>query len=247
MTITTGASRRTRGQAILFMTMSLTTMLGMAGLVVDIGWGYWRKEAAQTAAASAASAAIAAASAGTACGSGWNCSTSYSCAASPSLPASNNLDNGCLYAKQNGFLNTGRQTVTLKSGSGAPPTTSGVAAAYYVVATITESQPTLFSAALGQSWMQITGQATAILLRGSGGGCVYVLDRTASGAWTQTGGNFTSGCGIYIDSNSPTALSLTGGLIGLSGGSDIDIVGNKTSSGGTIAFSAAARSRRDKP
>jgi hypothetical protein len=236
MATTTGPVRGTRGQALLFITMSLTAMLGLMGMVFDVGWGYWRKEAAQTAAASAASAAIAAASSGTACGSGWDCTSSYSCAASPSLPVSNNLDNGCLYAKQNGFLNTGRQTVTLKSGSGAPPTTSGVSAAYYVVATVTESIPTLFSAALGQPWMQVKGQATGILLQGGGGGCVFVLDGTASGSWTQSGGTFTTGCGIYIDSNSASALTMSGGNIGLSGGSSLYIVGNKSQTGGNITF-----------
>ncbi len=216
--------------------MSLTTMLGLTGMVVDVGWGYWRKEAAQTAATAAASAAIAAASAGTACGTGWNCSASYSCAASPTLPASSNLDNGCLYAKQNGFLNTGRQTVTMKGGTGTPPTAPGVTVAYYVVATVTERIPTLFSAALGQPWMQITGQATGGLLQGGGGGCVYVLDRTASGAWSQSGGNFTTGCGIYIDSSSPTAMNMSGGNVALTSGSSLYIVGNKSSTGGNVTF-----------
>src|ERR1700744_3778981 len=90
--------RRNRGQAAIFMTMSLTVLLGVIGLVVDFGWAYWRKEAANTAATSPASAAISAGATATSCGSGtghWNCTSSYSCAASPALPAASNLDNGC--------------------------------------------------------------------------------------------------------------------------------------------------------
>jgi hypothetical protein len=174
--------------------------------VVDFGWAYWRKEAAATAANSAATAAIAAASSASnqSCGSGtgnWNCSSAYGCAASPATPAASNLDNGCLYAKQNGFLNTGRQTVTMQAGTGAPPTASGVTAAYYVIATVSEGIPTLFSAVLGQNWMKVSAQSTAAIFQGSSGGCVYVLNASAAKAWNQSGGNFTTACGVYINSN----------------------------------------------
>jgi hypothetical protein len=224
------------------MTMSITVMLGAIGLVVDFGWAYWRKEAAATAANSAAVAAIAAASsaANQSCGSGtthWNCSSSYSCAANPTNPPASNLDNGCLYAKQNGFLNTGRQTVTIQSGSGAPPTAPGVTPSYYVIATVSESIPTLFSAVLNQNWMKVSSQSTAGLFQGTSGGCVYVLDKTASGAWSQSGGNFLTACGIYIDSSSNSALTMSGGNIDLSGGASVYIAGNKSQSGGVISFS----------
>jgi hypothetical protein len=233
-------TNRQKGQAAIFMTMSLTMMLGLMGLVVDIGWAYWRKEACGTAASAAASAAILAASAVTnqACGSGlthWNCS-SENCPASPALPTSTNLDNGCLYAKQNGFVNTGRQTVSIQGGTGTPPTTSGITPAYWVTATVSERIPTLFSAAIGQPWMQVSQQATSAIFQGSAGGCVYVLDPSASGAWNQSGGNFTTGCGIYINSNSPSALTMSGGNIALTGGANIIDVGNKSQSGGNITF-----------
>jgi hypothetical protein len=39
------------------LTVSLTALLGVIGLVVDFGWAYWRKEAA-TSAASAAITAV---------------------------------------------------------------------------------------------------------------------------------------------------------------------------------------------
>lgn len=42
------------GQALLFVTLSLPVLLGLTGLVVDLGRAFWRQEAAQTAANSAA-------------------------------------------------------------------------------------------------------------------------------------------------------------------------------------------------
>jgi hypothetical protein len=222
------------------MTMTLTVSLGLIGLVVDIGWAYWRKEACATAASAAAFAAISAASASSvtnqSCGSGltsWTCST-YPCPANP-VSVSNNLDNGCLYAKQNGFLDAGRQTVTMQGGTTAPPT-PGVTPAYWVKATVTERIPTLFSAALGQPYEQIASQSTAAIFKGSGGGCVYVLNPTASGAWTQSGGTFSTGCGIDINSNSGSALLMSGGTIALTGGANVSIVGHKLSSGGNVTF-----------
>jgi hypothetical protein len=237
---TFGSGNRTRGQAALFMTMSITVMLGAIGLVVDFGWAYWRKEAAATAANSAAVAAIAAASsaANQSCGSGtthWNCSNSYSCAASPTNPPASNLDNGCLYAKQNGFLNTGRQTVTMQAGTGTPPTAPGVSAPYYVIVNVSESIPTLFSAVLGQSWMRAASQATAALVAGTSGGCIYVLDASAVGSLNMSGTTaLTSNCGVYVNSNATGAINMVGS-------STITTVGNaKTNVVGTVTLAAGA-------
>src|SRR5580704_10824612 len=140
------------------MTMTFTVSIGLIGMVTDIGWAYWRRIACSTAANSAAFAAVTAASAVTnqSCGSGttyWDCST-YSCPASPSLPVANNLGNGCMYAQKNGFVDTGRQSVSLTGGTGTPPA-PGISPSYWVSATVTESIPTLFSAVLGKQWMQV--------------------------------------------------------------------------------------------
>ncbi len=221
------------------MTMTLTVSLGLIGLVVDIGWAYWRKEACATAANAAAFAAVAAANLVTnpSCGSGtayWDCNT-YSCPANP-VSITNNLDNGCLYAKQNFFFNTGRQTVILQGGTTAPPA-PGVTPAYWVKATVTEQIPTLFSAVLGHPSMQLGAQSTSAIFKGSGGGCVYVLNsNNTPGAYTQSGGSFTSGCGVTIDSSASNALLMSGGTLALTGGGNLSIVGNKSTSGGSITF-----------
>ena len=61
-----------RGQAAIFVTLSLPVTFGVLGFVVDIGWSYFRKEAVYTAAQSAAMAAALDASANVAngCGAG---------------------------------------------------------------------------------------------------------------------------------------------------------------------------------
>jgi len=209
------------------------------GLVIDFGWSYWRKEAAATAATSAASAAIAAVTAGSSCGtdtSHWNCSSSYSCAANPTTPPANNLDNGCLYAKQNGFVNTGRQTVTMLGGTGAPPTAPGLSPSYYVIAKVSENVPTLFSAVLGESWMHIASESTAAIFPSSAGACIYVVSTNADKALNMTSGAFISGCGIDVDSNKSGALNATGGSMGLSGGAGISVVGQSTNGAQYISF-----------
>src|SRR2546427_402181 len=99
--------RKTRGQAAIFATLSLLVSLGTVGLVVDVGWGYFRKQAAKTAADSAATAAVMAAvaattSVGYTCGLTVSCVTDTACPASPTTPPSDALQSGCLYAKQNG-------------------------------------------------------------------------------------------------------------------------------------------------
>src|SRR4051812_19288739 len=126
---------KTRGQAALFATMSLGVSLGAIGLVVDSGWAYFRKTAAQAAAESASSAALMAAvasttSVGYTCGLTVSCVSSTACPASPTTPPSDSLQSGCLYAKQNGFVNSGDQTVTYSSGTTNSPV-SGISPAYW--------------------------------------------------------------------------------------------------------------------
>jgi hypothetical protein len=218
-----------KGQAVIFMTMTLTVSMGLIGLVVDIGWAYWRKEACATTANAAAFAAISAAHSlsGQSCGGGstnWDCG-SYSCPPNP-VAINNNFDNGCLYAKQNGFLNTGRQTVTLQGGTTAPPA-PGVTPAYWVTATVTERIPTLFSAVLGKPSMQIAGQSTAAIFKGSGG-CIYVLSPTGTDISMNGVTSIQTGCGIYADSSSNSAITIVGnnGQITATGGASVNVVGN---------------------
>jgi hypothetical protein len=225
------------------MTVSLTATLGLMGFVVDFGWAYWRKEAAATAATAAASAAMMAASSASnqSCGTGathWNCSSSYSCPASPSTGSiASNLDNGCLYAKQNGFLNTGNQTVTMNAGTGTPPTAPGTTSSYYVIANVSENIPTLFSAVLGQQWMQAKSQATAsIVAPTTGGACIYVISTSAAKALDMSGGSFTTGCGIDVDSTASNALDVTNTGMTFNNGAGMSVAGQSVNGTTYLTF-----------
>ena len=114
------ARLKRRGQTVVLYTLTIIPLFGVLGLVVDIGWAYYRREAAQTAADAAASAAAQAAY--TAAGGGApSCSTSgvgcfaagaaYTCPETIATP-SNNIQVGCMYAKENGFTTAGKQKVT---------------------------------------------------------------------------------------------------------------------------------------
>lgn len=229
-------------------TLTLPLTLGLVGMVVDVGWAYWREEACRTAAQAAAFASAMAASKASnqTCGSGVTCTTGYSaCPASPTSPPSSVLQNGCLYAKANGFTaggNNGRQNVMYEANTSSSPV-SGVTPAYWVRFVVVEKIPTLFTAVLGQPWMVVSARSTGGAFASGVGGCVYVLDPSAAGAWTMSGGNFSTGCGIYVASSSSSAGIMSGGNVTLGNGTagngiDFNLHGSMTQSGGNITPSA---------
>lgn len=206
-----------KGQTAVLFTLAVVPLLGVVGLVVDIGWMYFRKQAAQTAADAAAAAAAAAAyssaGGGPTCGSaGISCqSTEFTCPASPSSTPSNNVEVACLYAKENGFVSSGRQKVTVQSGVGAPPTTGGVMINYWLVVRVSEQIPQLFSAVLGFSSGMVTARATTGVREGTAGGCVLTLHPTAVSMVLSGNVLLQSGCGVYVNSNNAAAITTNGG------------------------------------
>src|SRR5271157_1753248 len=245
----TARRKHTRsGQAALMITLSLPMTLGLMGLVVDVGWAYWRTEACKTAAQAAAfgSAMAANKASNLTCASGVACATtSTACPSSPVKPPSTNLQNGCLYALQNGFTaggSSGRQNVTYTANTSGSPV-SGVSPAYWVRFVVSENIPTLFSAVLGQPWTVVSARATGGVFASGVGGCVYVLDPSASGAWQMSGGTFSTGCGIVVASSSGTAAIMSGGIVTLGDGAgdsqvDFKIHGGMSQSGGIISPSS---------
>jgi hypothetical protein len=225
---------RRKGQTAIMFTFAIVPLLGMVGLVVDIGWAHFRKQAAQTAADAAVGAAAAAAF--TAGSGGVSCATShvacyateYECPASPSSTPANNIETGCLYAKENGFFTAGRQKVTFQSGVGSAPTASGVTVSYWMVARVTERIPQLFSAVLGYPEAIVTARATAATLDSNAGGCVIATNPTAANALLLSGTpSLTTGCGVFVNSNSSTAVNTNGtATITTTGSARTEIVGN---------------------
>jgi Putative Flp pilus-assembly TadE/G-like len=226
-----------RGQAVIFVTLTLIPLLGMLGLVVDAGFAQWAREAAQTAAQSAAIAgAMAAKSASNfTCGSGVTCQSATACPVSLSTP-SNPIQAAYLYAQQNGFTNGGKsgaQTVTIAANTTAPPI-AGTSPSYWISATVSQKLPLTFLAVLGQQWGNVAANSTAAVFGSSAGGCIYVMAASGVGISMASGG-ISSNCGVYVNSNSSAAVDMAGGSITTTGSATTDIVGGWTHAAGTIS------------
>jgi len=226
-------SRRERGQALVMITLSAIMIFAILGLVVDIGWAHFRKNAAQAAADAAALAAAQAASISSSgspvCGANSVvCQAATACPTNISDPPANNLQAGCLYAKSNGFVASGNQNVTMRANTTSPaPGAPGAAVKYWVDVSITETQTELFSAILGNKFLTVGANATAAMLPGPGGGCIYVLDPSGSSVTNSGSALIQSGCGVYINSSSASAVTMSGSAtIRTTGGAKTNIVGN---------------------
>jgi len=237
-------------------TMAIVLMIGLLGLSVDVGWAYYRREAAQAAADAAAIAAAKAASAnsssGLVCGTGtiWCGSPAGTAAACPSTaPTTINtdFDNACAMAGANGFVTAGRQSVTIQANTtSTAPTVPGTTVSYWVTARVNESPIALFGRMSGNP-LVASARSTVALIQGSGGGgCIYVLDPHGQDAF-EAGNNaqITSGCGVYVNSDGKAvnpakeAMYITGSAkLTVTSGS-INVVGsekedNNGSHGGTL-------------
>ena len=138
--------RKSGGQAIVMVSLSLIAMSGMMGLAVDLGWSFYVQREAQAAADGAALAAVQAAyksmqnapggdvTAWSTCGnSSVDCQTAarptpLTAASSGNCPLTNNLKAGCAYSSTNCFSGTcgfadgglsGRQHVYLQANKGS--------------------------------------------------------------------------------------------------------------------------------
>lgn len=223
--------RSYKGQATLLVTFVLIPMVALLGLVTDVGYMHYLKKSEQAAADAAVLAAVSQVHSNVG-GSNFTCATvGVTCVSSYVCPANltnaqNAVQVGCLYAKANGFQSAGNQQVVIDSnvGSTVPPTAPGVnSAAFWVTARVSQTVPQLFSAVMGNTSGTVAARATAGLNPAKD--CIYVLDPSASGAYYQNGNTaVTSACGIYVNSNSATAMSNSGNST-LSA-SEYDIVGN---------------------
>jgi len=201
------------------MTISLTVMLGMLGLAVDMGWAYYRQQAAQSAADAAAVAAVRAAlnsaPGGPSCaGSVW-CGAATNCPSRSPGSASTSFDNACMLAAANGFTTSGIDRVSVQAGtSSAVPGVPGPSAAYWATVRVRESLPALFGAAFARGGLTPGAIATAGAISSPGGAsCIYVLDPHAADAFLAGNGAVVQiGCGVYVNSNnSSAAMYVTGG------------------------------------
>ncbi|MEQ1885302.1 MAG: pilus assembly protein TadG-related protein [Bryobacteraceae bacterium] len=169
--------KRTGGQALVMITVALLAMTGMMGLAIDIGWSFFVKRSAQTAADGASVAAVQEAyklltsnsrpMSPVSCGSDAACQTTP---ANCSSITSGNLYSACLFAERNGFTDggqSGRQRVTVQSNvksGGLPPTAPGVNdVSYWVTVRTTQTVPQLFSGLLGNTNGIVSSISTAAI------------------------------------------------------------------------------------
>src|SRR5260370_6739435 len=222
-------STKCRGQVLLLVTFALVPLCGMVGLVADIGYMRYVQRSAQKAADAAVLAAIAdyeGTNRGSvfSCGSGstapgWVCNntTPYTCPGALTS-ASNPVEDACLYAQQNGFDPTAGSSQSVTINSDANPSTShpiptapGVNnGTWWITARVAQKVPSFFSAVLGNTSGLVAARASAAIQPGIA--CVYALDPTAQGAYSQNGSTtFNANCGIYVDSNNSSAAMLGNG------------------------------------
>jgi hypothetical protein len=242
---------RERGQVLPLATILIVFLLSMVGFGIETGSAFFVGQVAHAAAESAAMATVLAAMSsvnGTSvtCGSGsagTQCSTTATiCSALPNSPPKTNIDNGCLFAKQNGFVAGGSTTIKITAdNTGAAPGNPNVAVMYWAQATVTTRQPQLFSAIFSKSGMFAGATATAaIVSSGAPSGCIYALNHSAQRAMDVEGAEVQASCGIYINSNNSAALYIGGNPPGGAGtpaisSSSVSIVGNYQNAGqGTI-------------
>jgi len=182
-------------------TLGIVFLMGVLGLVVDVGWGYYRKQVAQAAVDAAVTAAVVAAGTGTiVCGSGGVvCQAATACT---SAVAGTTVKAGCQYGIQNGIA-----SANLKIAANVTSPISGVAVKYWVTATATESLLPTFLQAMNIRTGTVAASATGAVVSsgsGSGGGCLYVMDPTAGQALYLNGANLTVTCGVYVNSANVT-------------------------------------------
>jgi hypothetical protein len=228
---------------LIFVCLSLSVLFAAIGLSVDLGYAYMIKVNAQTAADSAAQAAARYASQnGITCGAGGlTCNSTYTCANPPVTPPVTALEAGCLYAKANGFLNTGNQTVSLIANNTTPPNEAGnTSPALWVQARVTQTANNSFLYLAGFHSGSVASQAVAGVSVIPPIACIYVLSLTAAQALSVTGSSSItgSGCGIYVNSsNSSSAIYDTGsssvdttggGKIYMVSGGFADVTGSST-------------------
>jgi len=180
----------------------MTGMMGFTALSLDVGNLYYQKRVMQTAADAAA------------------VSGAYEV-----IHGTGDAQTAALTsASQNGFSNgTNNVAITVNN----PPASGAYAGNPQAVEVIINApEPTYFARVLGIDNVSMSSRAVARVVNSSYG--IYVLDPHASGALgtlTLSGGaNITSNTGIIVDSDSSSALSVTGGAtltapgVGVTGG-----------------------------
>jgi hypothetical protein len=204
---------RERGLTLVFAAFGMVMMLGSAAIAVDMGYLRYVRRQMQAAADSAAIAGAAEYDYG-------------------DVVAAGKAD-----ATKNGFTDgSAGADVDVHS-----PPISGPHAGEdgYVEVIISQNQPTFFAQVLNVKSPTVSARAVAFGGE-SGNNCIYALNPTASGSYSQSSASAStiSNCGIVVDSSSSSAMSITGG--GKVQAGSVNIVGGLSTSGGSTVSPTAA-------
>lgn len=217
-------ARDAGGASVMVVALSLSAVIGSAALATEVASWYLTSRTMQGAAdAAAVSAAIAKSAGG---------STTQASTEAKTVAANYQFVDG-----------TGGVTVTVNQ----PPSSGGYPSTSAAVEVIIQQPQTRLLTTLFIS-SDPTILARAVATPGTGSACVLALDPTASGAMSAGGSTAVNlvNCAIGDDSNSATALSLSGGgtistssaavVGGISGGSSLTTTnGSAVTGSGTIA------------
>jgi hypothetical protein len=187
---------------IVLVCVSLVAIMGMIGVVTDFSFMQHQKNMMQTAADSAAMAG------------------------SEELSYGDMVAAGKADAAVNGYTD-GASSVTVTINN--PPSTGPNAAnSAYVEAIVSKPEPTYFMRALGVGTLTVSARAVAY--EGNGPNCIYVMDPSASGAFSANGNvAVNSSCGLLVDSSSSSGLSVNGNVTITA--PNIGVVGNYSQNG----------------
>jgi hypothetical protein len=237
-------------------TFSITFLMGVLGLAVDVGWMHYVKQSEQAATDAAAMSAVYAAK--------WQynnpagspshkyCSTSGTCLASATVftgcssltTAGYTAYTACQYAESNGFP---ASAIQVAEGVNSTPLSGGASAVYWSEVLIEQKVPQLFSFVLGNKTGSVNSFTTATI-SASASACVTILDPNSSDFWgggegalfaTGSGANLIAGCGIAVLSSGADAISangtatVTGGGINDCGGENAPLGSQSTIASGS--------------
>jgi Flp pilus assembly protein TadG len=247
------SGRQRRGQATIMVALGLTVMMGVLGLVVDLGWNHFLVQSQQAAADSGVMAATIQAKVNNKNVSNFcsslalgGCTTAWTTCP---VAATDSLYSACQYVKTNIF--DPRATVQVMEGiNAAPPTGGSLQTAYWAQVLIKQNVNQLFSWVVGNKVGLAFATATALVVKTAvaSPACVNITDPTGTDFWGAGDGtlfatgntpgpyNLLAGCGISVANYGGSSISVNG-LATIKGGNITTCGGEATNTGSITAGS----------
>lgn len=206
--------RDERGQTLVLVALSITCVLGILGFGTDVGVLLRDRRRIQVAADSAAIA-----------GAG---EIRYATIDSKTVSTAARTA-----ASQNGFTHGSNGVVVTVNDANGPLTGPHTGDTNYVEVFVQMAAPTYFMRVFGLTSVTVNARSVAGLGNVPNSTCGFILDSAASGSLQGQGNsNTTFNCGVIVNSNSSSAIGVTGGA-GTITANSIAVVGG--SAGGSIS------------